>query len=380
MNNGIKVTVILPCLNEEESIGICVDKCNTVFEEKGINAEVLVIDNGSTDKSASIAEAKGARVVAQPIRGYGAAYLKGLEEANGEFIVMGDADNTYDFLEIPKLLEYLEQGYEFVIGSRFMGDMKKNAMPFANRYIGNPILTAMLNICFKSKVSDAHSGFRAIRKCILPRLDLKTTGMEFASEMIVAALREKVKIKETSIVYYPRIGESKLNPLVDAWRHVRFMLLFSPDWLFIFPGFVLFVLGMCALILSGFGSLNLFGHRFDVHAMMFFAFFALLGLQVIGLGLFAKAYGWVEGYIKEDRLFTFILKTFNLERGLLLGGLISLGGLLGFAFIVFQWFRAEFGALNYSKLSIIALTFMCCGIQVIFSSFFLSVLGISKKR
>lgn len=380
MNNNIKVSVILPCLNEEESIAICIDKCLEVFKQQNISAEIIVVDNGSTDGSADIARSKGVRVVEQNIRGYGAAYLKGIDEACGDYIVMGDADDSYDFFEIPLLLERLDTDSEFVIGSRFLGKMTKGAMSFSHKYIGNPILTTMLNLYFKARISDAHSGFRAIKRSVFDRLNLKTTGMEFASEMIVAALREKVKIVEVPITYHPRIGTSKLNSMVDAWRHIRFMLLFSPDWLFLVPGYFLFFGGFVAMLFAGWGKLVFMGHSFDIHAMIFFSFFALLGFQIISMGIFAKTYGLVEGLIKKDSMVSMMWKYFDLEKGLFLGALVFLAGLLGFGYILIQWLRVGFGPLNQIKLAIVVLTFMFCGIQTIFSSFLLSLLGLQHSK
>ncbi len=374
------VSLVIPCLDEEEAIAVCIEKAKEAFSGENIKGEVIVVDNGSTDHSKEIASKLGARVVLQPIKGYGAAYLKGIGAAEGKYIVMGDGDDTYDFREIPKLLEELDKGYDLVIGSRFKGKILKGAMSFSHRYIGNPILTTILNVFFNSHVSDAHSGFRGITKKALGRLELRTTGMEFASEMIISALREKLKIKEIPITYYSRKGESKLNALPDAWRHVRFMLLFSPNWLFIIPGFVFFGGGFLALILSIFGKFVFLGHKFDIHAMILFAFFSLLGFQIINLGLFAKTYGWIEGFEKKKVLLKKFYKKFNLEKGILLGGITFSLGFFPGAYIVLKWVKAGFGPLSEAKFCLLWLLLMVIGIQIIFSSFFLSLLGMPKNK
>jgi len=374
---NVRVSLVIPCLDEEGTIGVCIEKARGVFLEKNIKSEILVVDNGSTDNSVKVALSSGAKVIAQPMKGYGAAYLRGLREAQGEYLIMGDGDDTYDFREIPKFIEALDEGYDLVIGSRFKGKILKGAMSFSHRYIGNPILTAFLNIFFGSKLSDAHSGLRAFTKAVFNKLDLKTTGMEFASEMIVSALRKNIKIKEVPITYYPRRGKSKLKPLFDAWRHLRFMLIFSPNWLFIFPGLGLFAGGFLALLLSGWGGLTILGHRFDIHAMIFFAFFSLLGFQMVNLGLFAKTYSFLEGFEKEDTSLKKFYGRFNLETGICLGSIAFTLGFIGSIYIVLKWIKSGFGPLNEAKLCILGLLL---GIQVIFSSFFLSLLGLPKKR
>jgi len=378
-NNNIEVSVIIPCLNEEDSIGICIDKVREVFGKEGIKGEIIVVDNGSTDTSAEIAESKRVKVEHQQVKGYGSAYLKGIESAQGKIIVMGDGDDSYDFRQMKYLLDSINEGNGFVVGSRFKGSILKGAMPFLNRYIGNPVLTGFLNLFYKANISDAHSGFRAVKKDILKRLELRTTGMEFASEMIVKALKEGIKIKEVPITYSSRKGESKLNPLSDAWRHMRFMLLFSPDWLFMVPGLTLFLGGASALVVTGAGWFSLFGHRFDIHAMVFFTFFALAGFQIVNLGLFAKTYSLIEGFDKGNKLLALFYRNFNLEKGIIIGlCFLGIGSISGI-YIVSKWIETGFGSLNELKLSLLFLLFMVVGLQIIFSSFFLSLLGLSKN-
>ncbi len=369
------LSVVLPCLNEEETIGICIQKVQRVLAESGQAGEIIVADNGSTDRSHQVAAGLGARVVDQPVKGYGAAYLKGIESARGDYIVMGDSDDTYDFLEIPKLIHELDKGADMVIGSRFKGDIRPGAMSFSHRYIGNPILSGILNLFFQSRISDCHSGFRAFTHQAIARLHLSTTGMEFASEMIVSALRNKIRIVEVPITYYPRKGESKLESLSDAWRHMRFMLLFSPNWLFLLPGMLLFTSGLGLFCATGLGWFRLFGHVFDIHAMIFFALFTLLGFQIITTGLFAKAFSVREGFTSPSRVVEEFFKFFNLERALTWGTGMFLAGLSGCMYIVYLWVKTHFvGYFLMPKQSLFSAVLMIMGLQTIFSAFFISLL------
>ncbi len=378
--SGNFVSVLIPCLNEERTIGTCVRKVLNVFREKNIPGEVIVIDNGSWDNSAQIARQEGALIELQPVKGYGAAYLKGIEVARGDIIIMGDGDDTYDFSELHSLIIKIKEGYDCVIGSRFKGKILPGAMPFANRYLGNPILTGILNLFYDASISDAHSGFRAITKQAVEKLDLKTIGMEFASEMIIAAFREKLKISEIPIVYYPRQGESKLKPFSDAWRHLRFMLLFSPDWLFFIPGIILFFGGFILALATGFGVLRLFGYAFDVHSMVFFTFVALVGFQILSIGFFAKTYSYKEGFLRHDRFIELFFRCFNLEKGILSGLVLCLIGIFGGFSIVVKWVHSNFGQLSEMRFTLIWFLFLMVGAQTIFSSFFLSILVLPKRK
>jgi glycosyltransferase involved in cell wall biosynthesis len=317
----------------------------------------------------------GARVVDQPIKGYGAAYLKGLEAARGDYIVMGDSDDTYDFLDAPKLIKELEAGADMVLGSRFKGNILPGAMSFSHRYIGNPILSGILNLFFGSRISDCHSGFRAFTREAAQRLQLSTLGMEFASEMIVSALRHRLRIVEVPIIYHPRKGESKLESLSDAWRHIRFMLLFSPDWLFLAPGLTLFAGGLGLFLNTALGWLRLFGHVFDIHAMIFFAMFTLAGFQILATGLFAKAFAIREGFAAPSPLLEGFFRIFYLERALAWGGLMFLAGLAGSAYIVGLWVKIHFvGYFLMPKQSLFCVVLMIMGMQTMFSAFFISLL------
>jgi glycosyltransferase involved in cell wall biosynthesis len=252
MSGICDVSVVIPCLDEEETVGSCIRKVAAFFKKNNLKGEILVVDNGSADSSARIAHNEGARVIMEPARGYGAAYLRGFREANGRYIAMADADDTYDLAQIGDFLKPLQQGYDMVIGSRFKGKMHRGAMPWANRYIGNPILTGLYKLFFKTDLTDIHCGMRSFTRQAYQRLNLHCLGMEFASEMMLEALRKKIKIKEIPIEYYPRKGSSKLRPIKDAWRHLRFMLLFCPAWLYLIPGVCIATGGFLLTVFFGY--------------------------------------------------------------------------------------------------------------------------------
>ena len=376
-SSGVELSIVLPCLDEEASVGAVVDEAWTGIRRSGLEGEVVVVDNGSTDRSAEIAEERGARVVHEPMRGYGSAYLRGLEEARGELIVMADADGTYPLADLDPFLERLRQGDDLVLGSRFRGKIHAGAMPWAHRWIGNPILTWILNVFFGVKVSDAHCGLRAIRRDALPVLQLQSTGMEFASEMILKASKRKLRISDVPIDYRPRTGESKLNTWRDGWRHLRFMLVHSSTFLFIIPGLVLLALGLAIMIPLAAGPVELFGLTWYIHAMIAGCLATLVGAQVVQLGLFARTYAVL--YLDDrDPLLERVWSRVRLEHGLLLGSALLLAGMGILVAIVVEWARNDFGALAREHESLLALTLVGLGVQTIFGSFFLSVLGLRK--
>jgi glycosyltransferase involved in cell wall biosynthesis len=375
-NASTLVSVVIPCLNEEENIEECVRTALGVLEQKGIDGEVLVVDNASEDNSAALAAAAGARVVSEPRRGYGSAYLAGFAAARGRYIVMADADLTYDFNEIPRFVAELDGGAELVMGDR-MDNIQPGAMPWLHRYIGNPILTGLLNLFFRTGVKDAHCGMRALRTDVLPRLDLRTTGMEFASEMVIRASKEKLKIAEFPIEYHPRGGESKLSSFSDGWRHLRFLLVHSPTHLFIVPGTVLAGVGTLIVALVG-GGLDFFGRSWGIHALIGGALLMVVGTQVLALGLCAHAYGTY--YMGErDPWFDKMRARFRLEHGLALGGLVLLLGVLLGAVIVGTWISHGLGTLADEHMAVVAATLIIVGIQIFFSSFLLSILGLRRS-
>ena len=318
-------------------------------------------------------------MVGEPQKGYGAAYLRGLEEARGKFIVIADSDNTYDFYEMPKFIAKLKEGYDFVIGSRFKGKMKKGAMSWTHRYIGNPILSAMTRLFFNNRLSDIHCGMRAFTREAFRKMELKSLGMEFATEMVVAALKNNLKVAEVSIDYYPRKGESKLKPIPDAWRHIRFMLLYSPVWLYFIPGAIGFIFGMAILLLLSRGPFVFLGRSWDLHVMIFSSVLCILSYQILNLGVYAHSYAIAQGFTKSDSLTGFFQRRFSLEKGILLGALLFLFGLIINILIFIEWFSHNFGALYRIRESILAMTFLVIGLETVFSSFFISLLFLKKK-
>lgn len=379
MNNiDIDVSVVIPCFNEEKAIGVCIDKVKRVFLEHNIAGEVIVVDNNSTDNSGATAAGAGAKVVFQPIKGYGAAYIKGLPEARGRYIIIGDGDNSYDFYEIPKILSILRDGYDFVMGSRFKGKIHKDAMPWLNRYVGNPILSGICRVFFRTKLSDIHCGMRGFTKEAYKVMNLNCLGMEFATEMVMEALQKKLKIKEMPIDYHRRQGSSKLRPLKDAWRHIRFMLLFCPTWLYLLPGLFLTIAGVLALLILVRGPVFFLGHSWDIHVMVLFSLLSLLGYQLINLGMSARTFAVQQGYIAEDKTISRLTKYFRLESGILAGLVLFIIGLGINLFIFAEWWNSSFGPLFRIRESILAMTFLVLGLQTIFSSFFISLLIVRR--
>jgi glycosyltransferase involved in cell wall biosynthesis len=375
-DENIVVSVVIPCLNEEANIEHCVQRAREVMTEHGIHGEVVVADNASEDRSAELAAAAGARVVTEPRRGYGSAYLAGFAAARGRYIVMADADMTYDFGEIPRFVEHLDDGAELVMGDR-MDNIHPGAMPWLHRYVGNPVLTGILNAFFRTGVSDAHCGMRALRRDVLPRLDLRTTGMEFASEMVIRASKEKLRISEFPIEYHPRGGASKLSSFRDGWRHLRFLLVHSPTHLFILPGTALLALGVL-VTLTVLARIDVFGRQWDLHAMVGGALLLIVGVQVVTLGLCAHAYGTY--FMNErDPWFDRMRARFRLEHGLLLGGAVLLAGVAVAAVIVGVWVHRGFGQLSEERLAVLAAALIIVGLQIFFSSFLLSILGLRRR-
>jgi len=370
------VSVVIPCLNEAENIEACVAAALEAIVRMGVPGEVVVADNNSEDDSARLAERAGARVVVERRRGYGSAYLAGFAASRGRYIVMADADLTYDFNEIPRFVAALEEGAEMVIGDR-MDNIQPGAMPWLHRYVGNPILTGLLNLFFRTGVKDAHCGMRAVRRDVLPRLDLRTTGMEFASEMVIRASKENLRIAEFPIEYHPRGGESKLSSFRDGWRHLRFLLVHSPNYLFIIPGAALAGVGTLIVVFVGAG-LDFFGRAWGVHALIGGALLMIVGTQVLALGLCAHAYGtYFMG--EQDPWFDRMRARFRLEHGLLIGGAFVLIGLAMGGVILATWISHGFGSLADEHLAVIAASLLIVGIQIFFSSFLLSILGLRRN-
>lgn len=347
--NGPEINIILPCRNEEQGLALCLDQIKRTVEQNNLSAEIIVADS-STDKSPDIAKQANVILIQHNKEGYGNAYLEGFKIANGKYIFMGDADASYSFAEIPNFIKQLDEGFDMVIGNRFAGKINKKSMTFSHRYIGNPVLSFILRLFFKTKIRDSQCGMRAIKKDALEKLNLQTTGMEFASEMIIKALRNNLKIKELPIDYHPRLGESKMKSFRDAWKHIRFMLLYSPMFLFFIPGLIIFILGIISLFLYS-------SHMF-VSSLL-----AIIGYQLITFSAFAKIYS-ITHLSEKNPIMEKLFKYITIEKASLLGAIIIVMGLIIFSTI---------------KDSVITLTFLTIGIQTIFSSFMLSILGIKEK-
>jgi glycosyltransferase involved in cell wall biosynthesis len=363
----LDVTVVIPCLNEAEGIVAVVKEAQEALRAAGLRGEVIVVDNASEDDSAALARAAGATVVTETRRGYGSAYLAGLASARGEYIVMADADGTYPLDRLGEFIERLRDGADMVLGSRFKGTIEPGAMPWPNRYLGNPLLTGMLNLLFRSGVSDAHCGLRAVRRDVVPDLQLSATGMEFASEMVIKAGKRRLRIDEVPIDYRVRIGESKLSRFSDAWRHVRFMLLYSPAFLFVLPGGLAAAVGFAGLIVLG--SMRHLSDNWTGVSVMF-AMLTILGLGVIQLGLFARTYAVI--YLGErDEALERGWRRFRLEHGLAVSGVtLVLGLTITLVSLV--------DGIKDPRLGILGLALVAIAAQGAFGAFFLSILGLSE--
>jgi glycosyltransferase involved in cell wall biosynthesis len=374
----IEISVVIPCLNEEKNIASCIQKALSAFRRMSVEGEVVVADNGSTDRSVEIAREAGARVVFEHEKGYGSALRRGIEEAQGTYIVMGDGDDTYDFGTLDRFVNLLHEGYDLVMGSRFRGTILPGAMTWSHRYIGNPILSGMLRVFFKGTVSDAHCGLRAFTREAYRKMELHTTGMEFASEMVIHSLKKGLKIAEISITYYPRQGESKLSSFRDAWRHIRFMLLYSPGYLFLLPGTIVFTLGFAATLKFMFGPLHLFGHDWGTHVLVLASMSTILGWQILNIGIAAKVYA-LAIELEEDKWTRYVVRFITLERALGFGfSLVLIGaGMIGYIF--YAWSSNGFGALAQINTGMLALTLTVIGLQTIFTAFLASMLQIKYR-
>lgn len=371
----ITLSIVIPCLNEADTITECVTNARRALDDNRIEGEVIVVDNNSDDGSGELAQAAGATVIAESRRGYGQAYMTGLAAASGEYILMADGDLTYDFDEAPRFLSELQDGADLVVGNR-MGDIEPGAMPWHHRYIGNPVLSGLLNVLYDTGVADAHCGMRALRRDALPALNLRATGMEFASEMVIRAAKENLKIRQFPITYHRRGGESKLDSFSDGWRHLRFLLVHSPNHLFILPGLVMGLIGAVveAIVLFHIGLL---GRAWDIHALIAGALLTIVGVQVVALGVCARAYG-IYFMGERDRWFERLRARYRLEHGLLLGGMFVIVGAVLVIQIAISWISHGFGALAQDNVAVVAATLFIVGIQVFFTSFLLSILGLRR--
>lgn len=372
-----EISIILPCLDEAEALGSCLDQIRMVIEDHHLDAELIVVDNGSTDGSCRIATDHGITPLAEERTGYGFAYLKGFEAARGQYLFLADADGSYDFREIPRFLALLKEGFDVVIGNRFKGNIKPGAMPWKHQYLGNPLLSAALRFFYKTEVQDTQCGMRALTRAALDKMNLQTGGMEFASEMIIMAAKRKLRIKEVPIDYHRRIGRSKLKSMADGWRHLRFMLLYSPLFLFFLPGILMFLAGIIFFALLYFDSLTIFQIRLQYHPLFLAALLITVGYQLMAFALFAKTYA--ISHLGDEPIFDRIYKYLTIENVSIAGTAIGLIGIGIYASIFLKWVNIQFGELNEIKNAVLALTLVTIGIQTVFSSFMLSILGIKEK-
>ena len=378
-----ELSVVMPCLNEARTLGACINLIQTTFAENQISGEVIVADNGSTDGSPNIAESLGARVVAVTERGYGNALIGGIEAARGKFVIMGDADCSYDFGHIPRILEKLRRGDDLVMGNRFRGGIKPGAMSNLHRYLGNPVLSGIGRLFFKAACGDFHCGLRGFSQDAYSRMDLRTTGMEFASEMVVKATLFRMKVAEVPTTLSPdgRDRPPHLRSWHDGWRHLRFLLLYSPRWLFLYPGLALILVGTTVgLSLIG-GPKTVGGIRFDVHTLLYAAMAILVGFQSVIFGLFTKVFAISERLMPDDPALNRLFRHISLENGLAAGVGLMLFGAITSVFAISSWGATHFGALDPERTlrivipSVLSLTL---GFEIVLSSFFLSVLGMRR--
>ncbi len=380
----VELTIVMPCLNEAETLGKCIAKAKDYLAKAKIEGEVVIGDNGSTDGSQQIARELGARVVDIPRRGYGAALMGAIEAAKGKYVIMGDSDDSYDFSNLDRFVEKLREGYDLVMGNRFKGGIQPGAMPFLHRYLGNPVLSFVGRLFFRSSIGDFHCGLRGFRQDIVSVLGLQTTGMEFASEMVVKATLFKLKIAEVPTTLAPdgRSRPPHLRTWRDGWRHLRFLLIYSPRWLFTIPGIALMVLGLVVGIAIENGPKTVLGATFDTNTIIYAGTAVVIGFQALVFGLFARVYGMMAGFLPRKRALEWATQHGVLERGLIGGLFLLLLGLAGSIYAVVRWSHVGFAHLVYPdilRVVIPSAVAIMLGVQIMLAAFFLSVLMINRK-
>lgn len=382
--NDIEVSVVMPCLNEEETIGTCVNKAFRTLAGMGCTGEVIVSDNGSTDRSIEIAKSLGARVVFQNKKGYGNAYLKGFEAVRGKYVVMGDSDDSYDFTDLERFVEPLRNGYDMVMGTRIKGDIMPGAMPWLHRYVGNPFLSGFLNMLFHTGISDAHCGMRSFTREALEKMCLKTAGMEFASEMVINASKAGLKIKEIPITLHKdgRTRKPHLKSFRDGWRHLRFMMLYSPEFLFLVPAVSFFLAGMLTVLWIFFGESRVGNVNLGLNTMTMGCFSIFLGMQAFMSNVMVKLYYCQKNPLFQlDRISRKIRDKITFDRGIIAGVILILIG-VSFDFqVIMKWYGAGYRdlALESVKYALLGMTFMVIGVQIFFFTFMVSVIKDSEK-
>jgi glycosyltransferase involved in cell wall biosynthesis len=386
-DSPVEVSVVIPCLNEEETLQRCIQKALESFAKLAVRGEVVVSDNGSTDRSREIAERSGARVILQHLKGYGHALRAGIEAARGKFVIMGDADDSYDFGNIGHFINKLRQGYDLVMGCRLPsggGVIMPGAMPWLHRWLGNPVLSKIGRLFFKSNITDFHCGLRAFTKEAYQQMKLNTTGMEFASEMVIKATLLNQRITNVPITLY-KDGRSRpphLRSWRDGWRHLRFMLLYSPRWLFLYPALALLLFGLIVMSLLLPGPLKIGGVVFDTNTLMIGAMSVILGVQILAFAISSRIFAQTEGFLPDDPRLQRWIKNFNLEVGLVIGGAMTLLGLIAIVLTVVWWGQLRFGDLprpTVLRVMIPGVTLVVVGMQIIFSSFFISFLTLERR-
>jgi glycosyltransferase involved in cell wall biosynthesis len=380
----LELSIVMPCLNEAETLETCIRKAQKSLKDKNIKGEVVIADNGSTDGSQDIASRLGARVVNVKDKGYGSALMGGIVAAKGKYVIMGDADDSYDFSNLGPFIEKLREGYDLVMGNRFKGGIKPKAMPPLHKYLGNPVLTTIGRILFRSPCKDFHCGLRAFNRESILKLDLHTTGMEFASEMVVKATLHKLSITEVPTTLSPdgRSRPPHLRSWRDGWRHLRFLLLYSPRWLFLYPGIFLIVLGLASWVWLLPGRQYIGDISFDVHTLLYGALAVILGFQAVIFAVCTKVFAINSGLLPVDQRMDKLFNIFTLERGLILGIGLLLVGLLGTGYALRLWEERAFGQLDVSltlRTVIPAVTCLTIGFQTILFSLFLSVLWLKRR-
>jgi glycosyltransferase involved in cell wall biosynthesis len=382
---ALELTILMPCLNEAETLGSCIDEAQAFLIRSGITGEVLIADNGSTDGSQEIARAKRARVVDVPERGYGAAIAGGIASARGRFVIMGDADRSYDFGALSSFLDALRAGADIVVGNRFKGGIAPGAMPWLHRYLGNPVLSFIGRLLFRVPAGDFHCGLRGFEREAIVNLDLRTTGMEYASEMLVVAALNKLTIAEVPTTLRPdgRSRPPHLRTWRDGWRHLRFLLIYSPRWLFIYPGLVMLAAGLLLSLLLIPGPLSLTPRiTLDVHTLIAANVSVILGLQSLIFGVVARRFAEASGQIPSSVRFGNVLRAATLERVFLLGVVVLIGGFAGAGFSLLRWTETGFGALEYQasmRVFVPSTTAIISGFQITSCAFLLGIAGMSRR-
>lgn len=380
-----ELSIVMPCLNEAETLEACVLKAQRALREHHIDGEIVVADNGSTDGSQAMAKRLQTRLVEVREKGYGSALMGGILAARGKYIIFGDADDSYDFTQIPLFLEKLRGGFDLVMGNRFKGGIKPGAMPPLHKYLGNPVLSGLGRVFYRSGCGDFHCGLRGFTKEAFLRMGLRTTGMEFASEMVVKAALFKMRITEVPITLWPdgRSRPPHLHTWRDGWRHLRFMLLYSPRWLFLYPGALLMMAGLLVMLWLLPGPREVGSVNFDVHTLLYAASAVLVGYQAIAFAVFTKVFAIAEGLLPRDARLDRLFHIITLEVGLAIGGLFAVGGLAGSLYALELWRARGFGPLDVTvtmRTVIPTAAAMTLGFQIVLSSFFLSVLGLKRSR